>query len=98
MRIYLSQVLETLESIFIMYRITGDPKYQVCYSCVLESLLSARSVTIIRYSVKEYGWEIFQAIEKYCKTSSGYSAIYRTDFLIQNENSITENQSDSMER
>ncbi|KAL1928700.1 hypothetical protein VTP01DRAFT_2486 [Rhizomucor pusillus] len=65
---------ETLESIFIMYRITGDPKYQ------------------------EYGWEIFQAIEKYCKTSSGYSAIQRTDFAAtDSKEAIAENQSDSME-
>lgn len=42
---------ETLESLFVLYRITGDPRYQ------------------------EYGWEIYQAIEKYCKTPSAYASV-----------------------
>jgi len=42
---------ETLESIFILHRITGDPKY------------------------REWGWSIFQAIERYCKTESSYSGL-----------------------
>ncbi|KAJ1962760.1 hypothetical protein GGI12_002459, partial [Dipsacomyces acuminosporus] len=41
---------ETLESLMILYRITGDEKY------------------------KEWGWSIFQAIEKWTKTPSAYSA------------------------
>ncbi|KAJ2309406.1 hypothetical protein IWW52_005340 [Coemansia sp. RSA 2704] len=41
---------ETLESIMIMYRITGDKMY------------------------KEWGWQIFQSIEKWTKTPAGYSA------------------------
>lgn len=41
---------EAVESMFYMYRFTGDNKY------------------------REWGWEIFQSIEKYCKTKSkGYS-------------------------
>ena len=42
---------ETVESLFIMYRITGDPLYQ------------------------EYGWMIYEAIEKHCKTDIAYAAI-----------------------
>ncbi|KAF2069089.1 hypothetical protein CYY_009593, partial [Polysphondylium violaceum] len=39
---------ETVESLFILYRLTGDTKYQ------------------------EWGWNIFEAINKYCRISSGY--------------------------
>ncbi|CAO3629393.1 unnamed protein product [Mucor fragilis] len=42
---------ETLESLFVLYRITGDPRYQ------------------------EYGWEIYQGIENYCKTPSAYASV-----------------------
>ncbi|KAF9481228.1 glycoside hydrolase family 47 protein [Pholiota conissans] len=38
---------ETIESLFIAYRLTGDDKY------------------------REYGWNIFQAIQKYCRVESG---------------------------
>ncbi|CAK9166357.1 unnamed protein product [Ilex paraguariensis] len=38
---------ETVESLFILYRITEDPKY------------------------REWGWEIFEAFEKYTKVDSG---------------------------
>ncbi|KAG1173669.1 hypothetical protein G6F70_005655 [Rhizopus microsporus] len=58
---------ETLESLFILYRITGDQKYQ------------------------EYGWEIFEAIEKWCKTGSGYASIRYVDSTGKH------NQIDSME-
>ena len=41
-----------MESLFVLYRITGDKKYQ------------------------EYGWNIFQAFEKYTKIKEGgYSSI-----------------------
>ncbi|CEP17592.1 hypothetical protein [Parasitella parasitica] len=46
---------ETVESLFILYRITGDQKYQ------------------------EYGWEIYQAIEKHCRTKSAYATIRHVD-------------------
>uniref|UniRef100_A0A5B7A9F7 alpha-1,2-Mannosidase n=1 Tax=Davidia involucrata TaxID=16924 RepID=A0A5B7A9F7_DAVIN len=43
---------ETVESLFILYRITEDPKY------------------------REWGWEIFEAFEKYTKVDSGgYSSL-----------------------
>jgi mannosyl-oligosaccharide alpha-1,2-mannosidase len=42
---------ETVESLFILYRVTGNPKYQ------------------------EYGWNIFEAIDKHCKVPYGYSGI-----------------------
>lgn len=43
---------ETVESLFIVYRLTGDKKYQ------------------------DYGWNIFQAIEKHAKVpSGGYSSL-----------------------
>jgi len=42
---------ETVESLFIMYRLTKKQKY------------------------REYGWAIFQAIETYAKTETGYSGL-----------------------
>ncbi|KAG2373000.1 hypothetical protein C9374_012943 [Naegleria lovaniensis] len=43
---------ETVESLFIMWRITGDEKY------------------------RDWGWNIFQAIEKHCKVEKGgYSGV-----------------------
>ncbi|GAN06720.1 glycoside hydrolase family 47 protein [Mucor ambiguus] len=70
---------ETVESLFILYRITGDQKYQ------------------------EYGWEIYQAIEKHCKTKSAYATIRNVD-RIRGEDDDDEgepldgfNQIDSME-
>ncbi len=39
---------ETVESLFYLFRQTGDPKY------------------------REWGWEIFEAIESHCKTPVGY--------------------------
>ncbi|EKM61778.1 glycoside hydrolase family 47 protein [Phanerochaete carnosa HHB-10118-sp] len=47
---------ETVESLFIAYRLTGDPRY------------------------REYGWSIFQAIEKYCRIESGgYASVLNVD-------------------
>ncbi|KAK9234500.1 glycoside hydrolase [Lipomyces kononenkoae] len=42
---------EALESIFIMYRVTGDKEWQ------------------------DKGWQMFTAINKYCRTATAYSAI-----------------------
>lgn len=42
---------ETVESLFILYRVTGDKMYQ------------------------DWAWDIFQAIEKHCKTRYGYSGV-----------------------
>lgn len=42
---------ETIESLFYLYRVTGEQKY------------------------REYGWEIFQAIEKHARTEHGYGAV-----------------------
>ena len=38
---------ETIESLFVAYRLTGDPLF------------------------REYGWQIFQAIEAHCRIESG---------------------------
>ena len=47
---------ETIESLFIAYRLTGDDRY------------------------REYGWNIFQSIEKYCRLESGgYVSILDVD-------------------
>jgi endoplasmic reticulum Man9GlcNAc2 1,2-alpha-mannosidase len=47
---------ETIESLFIAYRLTGDDRY------------------------REYGWKIFQSIEKYCRLESGgYVSILDVD-------------------
>jgi hypothetical protein len=47
---------ETIESLFIAFRLTGDNRY------------------------REYGWAIFQAIEKHCRIpSGGYATIVNVD-------------------
>ncbi|KAF9025070.1 glycoside hydrolase family 47 protein [Hymenopellis radicata] len=47
---------ETVESLFLAWRLTGDQKY------------------------RDYGWGIFQAIEKYCKVNTGgYATIVNVD-------------------
>ncbi|KAI0694435.1 glycoside hydrolase [Cytidiella melzeri] len=47
---------ETVESLFIAYRLTGDNRY------------------------REYGWDIFQAIEKHCRVQSGgYAGILNVE-------------------
>lgn len=47
---------ETVESLFIAFRLTGDVRY------------------------RNYGWEIFQAIEKYCRIETGgYASILNVD-------------------
>jgi len=46
---------ETIESIYVMYRTTGDVVW------------------------RERGWAIFQAIDKYARTSSGYTSISGVD-------------------
>ncbi|CAG8636497.1 34744_t:CDS:10 [Gigaspora margarita] len=55
---------ETIESLFILYRVTGDRTYQ------------------------DKGWQIWQAIEKWCKTSSAYSGLINvnSEKVIQNNN------------
>lgn len=50
---------ETVESLFIAFRLTGDPKY------------------------RDYGWQIFEAIDKHCKVpeykGGGYVSIRNVD-------------------
>jgi endoplasmic reticulum Man9GlcNAc2 1,2-alpha-mannosidase len=47
---------ETVESLFIAFRLTGDPIW------------------------REYGWAIFQSIEKHCRVGTGgYAAILNVD-------------------
>lgn len=47
---------ETIESLFIAFRLTGDIRY------------------------RDYGWGIFQSIEKYCRVESGgYASIINVD-------------------
>ncbi|KAF9469504.1 glycoside hydrolase family 47 protein [Collybia nuda] len=47
---------ETVESLFIAYRLTGDPRY------------------------REYGWKIFQSIEKHCRVETGgYATVVNVD-------------------
>jgi len=42
---------ETVEALFVLWRVTGDEQYQ------------------------EWGWKIFQALEKVCRTNVAYSGI-----------------------
>ena len=47
---------ETIESLLIAYRLTGDDRY------------------------RDYGWKIFQSIEKHCRLESGgYASILNVD-------------------
>ena len=43
---------ETVESFFILNKLTGDPIY------------------------REWGWEVFQSIEKYCRTDIAYGSVH----------------------
>lgn len=47
---------ETVESYFILWRLTKDQKY------------------------REWGWDVIQAIEKYCRSPGGYSGINNVYF------------------
>ena len=42
---------EAMESMFILYHLTGDPIY------------------------REWGWEMFSAIERYCRLEGGYGSL-----------------------
>ncbi|GAA5813991.1 hypothetical protein MFLAVUS_007481 [Mucor flavus] len=67
---------ETVESLFILYRMTGDQKYQ------------------------EYGWEIYESIEKWCRTKSAYASVRNVERTPGEEDEEIEegfNQIDSME-
>ncbi|TFL06569.1 glycoside hydrolase [Pterulicium gracile] len=47
---------ETIESLFVAYRLTGDDRY------------------------RDYGWNIFQSIEKHCRVSTGgYASVINVD-------------------
>ncbi|KAG6828994.1 hypothetical protein H0H92_006066 [Tricholoma furcatifolium] len=59
---------ETIESLFIAYRLTGDEKY------------------------RQYGWDIFQAIEKYCRVETGG---YATKLNVDDVNSKLDDKMDS---
>ncbi|KAJ2715195.1 hypothetical protein H4R19_001335 [Coemansia spiralis] len=59
---------ETIETLFVLYRVTGDTKYQ------------------------EWGWKIFQSIEKYTKVDGGYAA-----YVDVNRAETMGNRQDSME-
>ncbi|RIB14360.1 Glycoside Hydrolase Family 47 protein [Gigaspora rosea] len=58
---------ETVESLFILYRVTGDKKYQ------------------------DKAWEIWQAIDKWCKTPIAYSGLDN----VNNENVAINNNMES---
>jgi mannosyl-oligosaccharide alpha-1,2-mannosidase len=49
---------------------------------------------------QDYGWDIWQAIEEYCKTSSAYSAVRNVNFdrTIANVSDYSSIQTDKMER
>lgn len=53
---------ETIESFFILNKLTGDPVY------------------------REWGWEVFQSIEKYCKTGVAYGTLRDVQDTLQQPN------------
>ena len=46
---------ETVESFYILNKLTGDPIY------------------------REWGWEVFQSIEKYCRTDIAYGSVHNVN-------------------
>eukprot|EP00211_Chloroparvula_japonica_P001765 CAMPEP_0119118784 /NCGR_PEP_ID=MMETSP1310-20130426/545_1 /TAXON_ID=464262 /ORGANISM="Genus nov. species nov., Strain RCC2339" /LENGTH=591 /DNA_ID=CAMNT_0007108175 /DNA_START=149 /DNA_END=1924 /DNA_ORIENTATION=+ len=58
---------ETVESFFVLWRLTGDQQY------------------------RDWGWEVFQAIERYCRLPDGYSGIRD----VTNANVVYDNQQQS---
>lgn len=62
---------ETVESLFVLYRMTGDSEY------------------------RDMGWQIFQAIEKRCKTPSAYSGLVNVD--AQEPDDVAANWDNSMQ-
>jgi hypothetical protein len=65
---------EAVESFYYLHHLTGDPVYRVSYMCCCCILLRILTNTALYF--KEWGWEIFQAIEKYCKTQYGYGKAF----------------------
>ena len=65
---------ETVESLFLAYRITGDPIYRF-------ALHSRRfGMSLMCSKCREWGWQIFQAFEKHCKIpTGGYASIKDVD-------------------
>ncbi|KAI9468919.1 MAG: glycoside hydrolase [Benjaminiella poitrasii] len=63
---------ETVESLFVLYRVTGDVRYQ------------------------EHGWRIYRALERHCRTSTGYASL-RSVVRLRNKRPRLSNQLDSME-
>jgi Glycosyl hydrolase family 47 len=71
---------ETVESFFILNHLTGDPiyRYVLCAVWVTAGLIACRSsltFCLKRYLCREWGWEVFQSIEKYCKTGVAYGTL-----------------------
>lgn len=64
---------ETVESLYVLYRTTGDPIYQ------------------------EYGWVIYEALEKHCKTDSAYASLKNVRDIKESPPGSPGNQIDSME-
>jgi mannosyl-oligosaccharide alpha-1,2-mannosidase len=67
---------EAVETFFYLNKLTGDPIYRVSASGSL--ILMPFAVSCISqphqhlYHLQEWGWEVFQSIEKYCRTAYGY--------------------------
>ncbi|KAA8514933.1 hypothetical protein F0562_018279 [Nyssa sinensis] len=75
---------ETVESLFILYCITEDPKYREWgweFLQAFEKYTKKLIVFLLKALLedpkyREWGWEIFQAFEKYTKVNSGgYSSL-----------------------
>ena len=70
---------ETIETFFILTRVTGDPIYREwgkCCDCVMIfSFVCYSILTLLTKSLFCSGWEIFQNIEKYSKTKYGYGTV-----------------------
>lgn len=66
-------------------------------------LLVISDASLIISTLQEYGWEIYQAIEKHCKTKSAYATIRNVDKIRGEDEDDEEeplegfNQIDSME-
>jgi hypothetical protein len=67
---------EVVESFYYLSTLTGDPIYRVSkrqLAHLLDFCFILQQVDHVQY--QEWGWEVFQSIEKYCKRQYGYASL-----------------------
>ena len=54
------------------------------FGCIVNSNVLCPTLLLIQTTQQEWGWEVFQSIEKYLKTQYGYGSLKN----VNNENSV----------